>query len=64
MDTAKSGGDDIPVFPLAVFAKDDKGNLSQAERNELKQELAGLATDYRANAKAQAKARPKSEPKR
>lgn len=41
------GGDDIPVFLLAVFSKGDKINLSKAERNELKKELAGLARDYR-----------------
>jgi hypothetical protein len=42
------GGDDIPVFLLAVFAKGDKVNLSMAERNALRNELKGLATDYRA----------------
>lgn len=42
------GGDDIPVFLLAVFAKSDKVNLGQAERNALCDELAGLAKDYRA----------------
>lgn len=45
------GGGDIPVFLLAVFAKGDKVNLSPAERNELKKELAGLASDYRAGMK-------------
>src|SRR6266480_901908 len=29
------GGDDIPVFLLNVFAKNEKTDLSQAERNEL-----------------------------
>jgi hypothetical protein len=41
------GGDDIPIFLIAVFAKGDRVNLSQAERNELREELAGLAEDYR-----------------
>jgi hypothetical protein len=41
------GGDDIPVFLLAVFSKGEKVNLSKAERNELRKELAGLARDYR-----------------
>ena len=41
------GGDDVPVFLLALFSKGDKVNLSQAERNELREELAGLARDYR-----------------
>lgn len=40
-------GEDVPVFLLNVFAKGDKVDLSQAERNELRQELAGLAEDYR-----------------
>jgi hypothetical protein len=41
------GGEDIPVFLLAVFGKGDKVNLSKAECNELRIELAGLAGDYR-----------------
>jgi hypothetical protein len=41
------GGDDVPVFLLALFSKGDKVNLSPAERNELRDELAGLARDYR-----------------
>lgn len=41
------GGDDVPVFLLAVFGKGEKVNLSKAERNELRKELAGLADDYR-----------------
>ena len=40
-------GVDIPVFLLSVFAKGDRDNLSRAERNELRKELAGLAADYR-----------------
>lgn len=39
-------GDDIPVFLLNVFAKSERVDLSQADRNELKKELAGLATEY------------------
>lgn len=30
------GGGDIPVFLLTVFGKDEKDNLSQAERNALR----------------------------
>ena len=41
------GGEDIPVFLLGIFGKGDKANLSQAERNELRKELTGLAADYR-----------------
>ncbi len=40
-------GDDTPVFLLNVFSKGDKVDLSQAERNELRKELEGLAEDYR-----------------
>ena len=40
-------GEDVPVFLLNIFAKGDKVDLSQAERNELRKELAGLAEDYR-----------------
>jgi hypothetical protein len=40
-------GDDIPVFLLNVFAKNEKVDLSQAERNELKAVLTVLADSYR-----------------
>lgn len=39
-------GESVPVFLLNVFSKGDKVNLSQAERNELRNELAGLVSDY------------------
>lgn len=51
------GGDDIPIFLLAVFSKGDKVNLTKAERNELRTELAGLADDYRKGLKKLAKSR-------
>lgn len=41
------GGDDIPVFLLALFGKGDKIDLTDTEKIELKRELAGLARDYR-----------------
>jgi hypothetical protein len=40
-------GEDIPVFLLNMFAKNEKTNLSPAERNELKATLAALADAYR-----------------
>ena len=46
------GGEDIPVFLLGLFSKGERENLSKAERNELRKELAGLAADYRASTKA------------
>lgn len=41
------GGGDIPVFALAIYGKNDKGNLSKAERNELARILPRLADAYR-----------------
>jgi hypothetical protein len=40
-------GASLPVFLLTVFGKGEKVDLTQAERNELRRELAGLAQDYR-----------------
>lgn len=40
-------GADIPVFLLNVFAKSDQIDLSQRQRNDLKQVLKELATAYR-----------------
>lgn len=48
------GGDDVPVFLLAVLRKGDRADLSQGEKNALKKELAGLADDYRASARNRA----------
>jgi len=54
-DTGKSGAYrviyffhsmQIPLFALNVFAKNDKGNISQAERNELKKLTALLVKQY------------------
>ncbi|WP_233141307.1 type II toxin-antitoxin system RelE/ParE family toxin [Haematobacter missouriensis] len=54
----KSGGvrvityyaaDDVPVFLLDVYDKTVKINLSKAERNALRVELAKMADTYRAN---------------
>jgi hypothetical protein len=47
-------GKDTPVFLLAVFKKNEKDNLTHAERNELKKELSGLAEDYRKSVRAKA----------
>ena len=41
------GGADIPVFLLTVFAKNEKTNLTKAERNEFKATLTALAAAYR-----------------
>ncbi len=44
-------GPDLPVFLLAVFGKGEKANLSKAERNELRDVLAGIAAAYRMGVK-------------
>ena len=41
------GGDDVPVFLLAVFAKNERSDLSQAERNRLARTAAELLATYR-----------------
>src|SRR5580693_7686746 len=41
------GGDDVPVFLLALFAKNEKSDLSQAERNKLARITAELIQSYR-----------------
>ncbi|MFZ5691536.1 MAG: type II toxin-antitoxin system RelE/ParE family toxin [Pseudomonadota bacterium] len=41
------GGDDVPVFLLALFAKNEKADLSAAERNALGKSVAAMLDDYR-----------------
>jgi len=41
------GGDNVPVFLLAVFAKNEKSDLSQAERNNLARMTAELMHSVR-----------------
>jgi hypothetical protein len=55
-------GRDVPVFLLNVFSKGDRVDLSQAERNELRKELIGLADDYRKGARARVKGRQPHTP--
>ncbi len=40
-------GDDVPVFLLSVFQKGERVDLSQAERNQLRQTLKKTAEAYR-----------------
>lgn len=40
-------GPPVPVFLLSAFGKGRKINLSQAERNELRQILGDLVAEYR-----------------
>jgi hypothetical protein len=41
------GGDDVPVFLLALFAKNEKADLTQKERNDLARTTAAILQDYR-----------------
>lgn len=38
--------EDLPLFLLSVFAKNEKANLSQAERNEVRQLVPRLVASY------------------
>jgi hypothetical protein len=40
-------GESLPVFVLAVFAKNEKSDLSAAERNALSKMVAGMIESYR-----------------
>jgi hypothetical protein len=40
-------GESLPVFVLAVFAKNEKANLSTAERNVLARLVTNMVRDYR-----------------
>lgn len=42
------GGQDVPVFLLAVYGKGSKANMSPAERNELASVLPKIVAAYRA----------------
>ena len=46
------GGDDVPVFLLALIDKGSKANLTKGERNELAAILPRLADAYRASVAA------------
>jgi hypothetical protein len=55
-DEGKSGGfrviyffhsEDVPLFALNIFAKNEKENISQVERNELKKLTAILVDNYK-----------------
>ena len=41
------GGDDLPVFLLAAFAKNEKGDLSGAERAALAKAVSSMLANYR-----------------
>ena len=39
--------DDMPVFLFAIFAKNEKDNLTKAERNTLKKITAAIVTEWK-----------------
>jgi hypothetical protein len=41
------GGDDLPVFLLAAFAKNERSDLSKAQRNGLAKLTAEIMRNYR-----------------
>jgi hypothetical protein len=41
------GGEDVPVFLLALFAKNERADLTSAERNALGKSVAAMLEDYR-----------------
>ena len=41
-------GDDVPILMIGLINKGERANLSHAERNTVRVELAGYAQDYRA----------------
>jgi mRNA-degrading endonuclease RelE of RelBE toxin-antitoxin system len=41
------GGEDLPVFVLAAFAKNEKADLSASERNALSRMVADTIENYR-----------------
>lgn len=43
--------EDIPLFVLALFAKNEKANLTKAERNELKALMPQIVEAYIARKK-------------
>lgn len=43
------GGGDVPVFLLAAFAKNEKSDLSAAERIRLGKHVSTMLADYREN---------------
>lgn len=41
------GGDDVPLFLLAIYGKGEKDNISKTEKNELSALLPKIAAAYR-----------------
>lgn len=41
------GGDDVPVFLLAAFAKNERGDLARAEQAAMAKAVAAMLANYR-----------------
>jgi hypothetical protein len=54
-------GPDVPVFLLDIFAKNEKVNLSKAERNDLRSILAALARSYVTGVREHVRSRKKTD---
>ena len=46
------GGEDVPVFLLAIYGKGERADLSQDEKNALAKLLPAIADEYRASVEA------------
>ncbi|TNE56833.1 MAG: hypothetical protein EP341_04455 [Sphingomonadales bacterium] len=55
---------DIPVFMLAIYGKNDKANLAQAEHNELARFLPTLADACRNRKEPEHEFRQRTDPER
>jgi hypothetical protein len=58
------GGEDVPLFLLAIFGKAERADLSQAERNELRSILGALAEEYRKGVRRHVEVRRKNPSRR
>jgi hypothetical protein len=57
-------GPRVPDFVLAAFGKNEKANISKAERNELRTVLAAIVTEYLRKGPANDQGRRKHPPRR
>lgn len=53
------GGDDVPIFLLALIAKGERADLSQDEKNDLAKVLPTFADAYRQAARTKAREKKK-----
>lgn len=58
------GGDDVPLFLLAIYGKGERADLTQAERNELRAILAKIAAEYRKGVRRHVEIRRKNPARR